>query len=155
MTCGPKCQTRLRWDATQQGKAVAANDQPLIDDLDRRILTALAFASVRPATLARMTGVCFLTAKRRVGLMVGRGLVVADADGRFKAASKARAALGPDAPTPWLDQERIRASTSKDVMARLGADVMARDDVARLGGIARARQMHPRSGKYSYAYAVG
>ena len=83
------CNDRFtRWDATQQGKAVAASDKPLIDALDRRILTALALAPVKPVTLAHLVGVCLLTAKRKVVLLVGRGLAAADADGRFKAASK-------------------------------------------------------------------
>jgi hypothetical protein len=100
LTCGPKCAARLRWDISPHGRAVATKDHPLLDALDKSILTVLARASVRATALAGLVGVCLLTAQRRVGLLVGHGLVEADKDKHFKITGKARA--------PWAMQRLDR-----------------------------------------------
>jgi hypothetical protein len=61
-----------------------------------------------------------LTAKRRSGLLVERGIAAVQ-DRKFTLTAAGRAAL-PDAPfqpEPWVDLERIRASLSRDVVERV------------------------------------
>ena len=70
LTCSPKCQAHIRWQLSQTGKALAMNGQPLIDDTGRDILTIMARAPVRQLELARRLGVCSLTAKRRLGMLI-------------------------------------------------------------------------------------
>ena len=93
LTCGPKCDARARWDLTQAGKALAMNGQPLLDDLDRSILRALALAPKRAIALKLRLEACSLTIKRRTGLLIERGLIEAQ-DGGFRITDQGRAALG-------------------------------------------------------------
>ena len=143
LTCGPKCDARARWDLTAQGRAFAAAALPLIDDTGRDILTIIARAPVRQLELARRLGVCSLTAKRRLGMLIGQGLADAQ-DGRFRITDQGRGLLGDQCPQRWIDVARISAALAKDVLLRGGSDVMTRSEAARLGGLARAQQMHPR-----------
>ena len=69
--------------------------------------------------LAHRIDVCRLTVRRRID-----GLVEAKfsypQDGRYAITDAGIAALGPDAPQrqPWVNLERGRAATAKDVVAR-------------------------------------
>ena len=79
LTCGPKCDARARWDLTPAGRELAAAANPVvIDDLDRRILGALALIGMGTLKLARRVGACPMTIKRRARLLAARGLVFAD-----------------------------------------------------------------------------
>ena len=144
LTQSPQCVPGRSWMLTQAGKALAMNGQPLIDDLDRSILRALALAPKRAIVLKLHLETCSLTIKRRTGLLIERGLLRRDAAKRFEITGQGRAALGPDAPVQWLDPARILASLAKDVQARHGSDLMTRSESARLGGLARSRQMQAR-----------
>jgi hypothetical protein len=114
------------------------NGQPLIDDLDRDILTIIARAPVRQLALARRLGVCSLTAKRRLGLLIERGLV-SRTDGRYAITDHGRAALCPDAPRPWVRPELVSAAAARDVLARGGSDLLTTAERGRMGGLAMAR----------------
>jgi DNA-binding Lrp family transcriptional regulator len=118
LTCSPKCQAHIRWQLSQTGKALAMNGQPLIDDTGRDILTIIARAPVRQLELARRLGVCSLTAKRRLGMLIEQGLIDVNAS-RYAITSGGRAALGDAAPKPWLRSEAISAAAASDVQRRI------------------------------------
>ena len=121
LTCGPKCDARARWDLTPAGRelALSANPVVLLDDLDRHHLAAIALAPKRQLQLVREVEVCSPTIKRRIGLLIGRGLVKQDgARQPFSITDAGLAALGPEAPQRWVDLNRLRASTAKDVLTR-------------------------------------
>jgi DNA-binding Lrp family transcriptional regulator len=123
LTCSPKCQARLRWDLTERGRALATTERPLIDDLDRRVLAALAVTAMGTLKLARRVEVCPMTIKRRVRLLVERGLVLSDPRRFFAITDEGRRALGADTsprPAPWVRREAVAASLAKDVVARNG-----------------------------------
>jgi hypothetical protein len=63
---------------------------------DRSILTTLVLKPLRQLELARRIGVCSLTAKRRLALLIERGLARQDG-GKFMVTDTGCAALGPDA----------------------------------------------------------
>jgi hypothetical protein len=134
----PMCVPGRSWCLTGAGKALAMNGQPLIDELDRDILTIIARAPVRQLALARRLGVCSLTAKRRLGLLIAQGLADAQ-DGRFRISDVGVKALGSDAPQRWIDSERIRAANARDVLARGGSDLLTTAERGRMGGLAMAR----------------
>ena len=114
---GPKCDARARWDLTAQGKELAMNGQTLIlDERDRDILIAVARSPTKIVSIACAIGACRLTAKRRVDLLVKRGLAV-EGDGKFTATEAGLAALGP-MPQRWLDMTRVSAAWAKDVQRR-------------------------------------
>ena len=118
---GPKCDARARWDLTPQGRALAASAIPPLDNLDKRILAALVVVPMRLMALAHRIEVCRLTMRRRIEGLIERGLAAAQ-DGKFSITAAGVQALGPDAPQrqPWVNLERVRASTAKDVVARHG-----------------------------------
>ena len=91
---------------------------PLIDDTGRDILTIMARAPVRQLELARRLGICSLTAKRRLGMLIEQGLIDVNAS-RYAITSGGRAALGDAAPKPWLRSEAISAAAASDVQRRI------------------------------------
>ena len=112
-------------ELTTRGRELAASANPvvLLDDTDKRLLSALIHAPMRQLQLVRRTGLCSLTIKRRLGLMIGRGLVKQDAARQpFVITPKGIAALGPDAaqrPEPWIKISAISAANARDVGTRL------------------------------------
>jgi hypothetical protein len=95
----------------------------LLDDLDRRVLAALALTSMGTVKLARRVEVCPMTIRRRVRLLVERGLVFADPRKFFSITDAGLAALGPEAPQrpePWVKVEAVSAARAKDVAERQG-----------------------------------
>ena len=124
LTCGPKCDAKARWDLIPAGQAVAATDRPVIlDDLDKRILGALARSPMRQLELARRIEACPMTIKRRTVRLAERGLVESnpDARNRYTITDIGTAALGDAAPQPperWIDPSRISAAAAKDVAKR-------------------------------------
>jgi hypothetical protein len=137
---GPKCDARARWELSQKGRQLAQASNPVfLDDLDRTILSALALTPLRQLALSRRLETCSLTTKRRTGLLISHGLVRQGAAKRFEITDQGRAALGPDAPRPWVRHEAVAASLAKDVTARPSLDVMTRVEIGKMGGIAAAR----------------
>ena len=124
LVCGPHCNAKKRWDLTPAGRALASTTQPVIDERDRDILTALTVTAMGTLKLARRTGVCPMTVTRRVGLLVKRGWVSADIRKFFAITSAGRDALGADIPKPsepWVKVSAISASSAKDVAERQGS----------------------------------
>ena len=78
----------------------------------------MARAPVRQLELARRLGICSLTAKRRLGMLIERGLIDVNAS-RYAITSGGRAALGDAAPKPWLRSEAISAAAASDVQRRM------------------------------------
>lgn len=117
LTCGPKCDARARWDLTPAGRDLAASAIPPLDDTDRRILMIIVRSPLRQLELARRLSICSLTAKRRLGLLIERGLAEAQ-NGKFNATERGVAALGPDTPRRWVNLELISAARAKDVLER-------------------------------------
>jgi hypothetical protein len=117
LTESPQCVPGRSWCLTGAGKTVAMNGQPLIDDTARDILAIIARAPVRQLELARRLGVCSLTAKRRLGVLIAQGLADAQ-DGRFRISEAGRSALGDQCPSPWLRPEAISAALARDVVRR-------------------------------------
>jgi hypothetical protein len=65
----PQCCPGRSWALTDQGRAVALSERPLIDDLDKQILRVVAQSpggALRLLALARRVQVCPMTACRRV-----------------------------------------------------------------------------------------
>lgn len=127
LTRSPRCQARLRWDLSQQGRAAAQASIPVIDELDRQILTALVLEPMRQLELARETETCSLTIKRRAGLLAERGLIRVDERRRYVVTHEGFDALGdaaPKRPAPWFDAARISAVNSRDVAARISVSVL-------------------------------
>jgi Mn-dependent DtxR family transcriptional regulator len=121
LVCGPHCNARRRWNLTEEGRELAeAANHVVLDQRDHDILAALALTSMGNVKLARRVEVCPMTIRRRVRLLVGRGLVFADPRKFFSITSKGRDLLGPDAPKLWVDLDRVRASTANDVRTRNG-----------------------------------
>ena len=117
LTCSPKCQAHIRWQLSQAGKELAMNGQPLIpDERDRDILIAVTRSPMKIVSIGWAIGSCRLTAKRRVDLLVKRGLAV-ESDGKFTATEAGLAALGP-MPQRWLDMTRVSAALARDVQRR-------------------------------------
>jgi Winged helix-turn-helix DNA-binding len=138
LTCGPKCDARARWDLTAQGRAIAAAPIAVIlDDVDKNILMACARAAHGMMALVRETGSCRLTLRRRVDRLIERALV-SQTDGRYAITDQGRAALGPDAPRPWVRPELVSAAAARDVLARGGSDLLTTAERGRMGGNATA-----------------
>jgi hypothetical protein len=147
---GPKCDARARWDLTPAGKALAAVANPVVlDDRDRQVLAALAVTAMGVSKLARRVGICPMTVKRRLHILAERGLAYADPRKFFSLTPDGVAALG-DAPKRWLDLDRLRASTAKDVQARSPTDDR---NMARLAANARMARGRPRAGKWAFDHA--
>jgi hypothetical protein len=120
LTGGPRCIVKMRWDLSEQGKVVAAATAPApIDNLDKRILRTIARTPLRLVSLARLTGSCDLTIRRRADRLAERGLIAIDDAKRFTVATAGREALGPDEPAPWLKPEAVSAAMARDVQPRL------------------------------------
>ncbi len=141
---GPRCNARKRWDLTPAGRAHAAAAAPVIlDNLDKRILVALALAPLRLMALALRIETCPLTAKRRVNLLIARSLV-SEAGGRFAISAKGREVLGEGAPRPWINVAAVSAAASKDVAARLSTkrlDDTSAAESSRRGSMAAAKAL--------------
>ena len=102
----PRCDARARWDLTAQGRELATSGQPVVDHRDRDILRALARAPAGVVGVARMIGVCDLTARRRIDLLIERSLVAAT-EKRFVVTDQGRALIGAAATHPrWLKVKR-------------------------------------------------
>ena len=146
LTCSPKCQAHIRWRLSQAGSEFAATGRPVIDGVDRDILAALALVPMGTMKLSRRVGACAMTIKRRINLMVARGLVFADPRKFFSITDEGRAALGPNnppRPAPWLRPEQVSAAVAKDVLQRHGQEpddrsAAFRAKVASLGAQASA-----------------
>ena len=89
LTCGPKCDARVRWDLTPAGQALAAAALPPIDDRDRQVLAALSVTGMGVTKLAR-----------RARLSADRG---ADRGGK---ARQARRRLWPDPSGARFERHR-------------------------------------------------
>jgi predicted ArsR family transcriptional regulator len=142
LTQSPQCVPGRWWALTAQGRAIAAG-RPIIDDLDREFLRIVARSPSRLTALKLWTGSCALTVRRRLDRLAERGLVV-ESDGRFGITDRGRSLLGDQCPSKWVKPEVVAASLAKDVTERRSLDVMSRSEAARLGGLARAQQMHGR-----------
>ena len=121
LVCGPHCNARKRWDLTLAGRALAGTTQPVLDDRDRDLLSALAQASMGHMRLARWIAVSPMTAKRRARLLVTKGLVSADMRGFFSITAAGRQALGDTTPPkiePWVKPSAISAAAARDVVER-------------------------------------
>ena len=145
---GPKCDARARWDLTPAGKALAVAGRPLLDDLDRDLLSTLAAASMGAVKLARRAGVCPPTVRRRAGQLAKRGLVFADPRKFYSITPVGIEALGPDAAKPpprWLDPGRISAASAKDVTGRTFIPEATAATRSNAGKLARAAAKRNRS----------
>ena len=121
LAISPMCVPGRSWALTAAGRGIAAAAVPvLIDDLERRILGALAATSMGIMKLSRRAGTCPLTIRRRLGLLIGRGLVFADPRRFYSLTPAARGALG-DASLPprWVRVEAVSAASAPDVQRRL------------------------------------
>jgi hypothetical protein len=138
---GPKCDARARWDLSQKGRELAAqaSNPVVLDQLARQVLSALALAPTRLLALARRVGCCSLTPRRRIDRLVAQKLIETDGR-RFTITSEGREMLGDSAPQRWIDPDRIRASTAKDVGARLQHPNDDRSSWVRARQSSRARQ---------------
>jgi Mn-dependent DtxR family transcriptional regulator len=161
LVCGPHCNARRRWNLTAQGEALASSANPVVlDDRDRQVLAALALTSMGTVKLARRVEVCPMTIRRRVRLLVERGLVFADPRKFFSITDAGLTALGseaPQRPEPWVKISAISAVSARDVRTRLqhpndDRSSWARAEQssrARLKGIEKARekgqQLHRRA----------
>jgi hypothetical protein len=138
LAASPMCVPGRSWCLTGAGKALAMNGQPLIDDLDRELLVAVALSPLSLMALKRRIEVCRLTVRRRVDRLIERGLIETQ-DGRYAITDQGRAALGDQCPKPWVKPEAVAASLAKDVTARGGSDLMTLAERGRAGGLAAAR----------------
>jgi hypothetical protein len=136
---GPKCDARARWDLSQKGRELAARTIVVLDDLDHDILRIIARSQTKLMKIVAQTGVCRLTARRRVNLMVERKLIESDGR-RFSITDEGRKARGDAAPQPWVRPEAVAASLSRDVRTRLQHPNDDRSSWARAEQSSRARQ---------------
>jgi hypothetical protein len=137
LTQSPMCVPGRSWCLTQAGKALAMNGQPLIDDLDRELLVAVALSPLSLMALKRRIEVCRLTVRRRSDRLIERGLV-SQTDGRYAITDQGRAALGDQCPKPWVRPELVSAAAARDVLARGGSDLLTTVERGRMGGLAAA-----------------
>jgi hypothetical protein len=118
LTQSPQCCPGRSWCLTEAGRAIVAiPNSVVIDDLNKRLLAALAPAPMRQLVLSRRVGVCSLTVRRRTELLIGHGLLRRDAAKRFSVTDAGLAAL-PDAPKRWINTAAISAANAKDVRER-------------------------------------
>ena len=82
--------------------------------------------------------------------MLGHGLIRIE-DGKFTITSKGRDLLDPDAPKRWVDLNRLRASTAKDVLTRSPTETWSASQLAANARMARGR---PRGGKQALMRAM-
>jgi hypothetical protein len=104
------CVPGRSWALTGAGHALAAAALPPPGDLDRRILAVLARTPAGVAAVARRIIVCSFTARRRVDLLVERGMVCRNAAKDYAITDAGRAVLGDAAPEPWLKVSAISAA---------------------------------------------
>jgi DNA-binding Lrp family transcriptional regulator len=140
LALSPQCCPGRSWALTVQGRA-AASSVVLLDDLDRRVLAALALTSMGTVKLARRVEVCQPTIRRRVRPLLEKGLVFADPRKFFSVTPAGRAALGDEAVVSrWVDPARISAANARDVRTRLQHPNDDRSSWARAEQSSRARQ---------------
>jgi DNA-binding Lrp family transcriptional regulator len=139
----PMCCPNRSWVLTAKGQTLAETGSPLIDDLDRRALTALALVGMGTVKLARRVGCCPLTIKRRVRVLVERGLVFPDVRKYYAITDAGRQALGDDMPQhqPWIDPSVISAAAAKDVLARSPGDDRTRAFRSKVASLGAQRSM--------------
>jgi hypothetical protein len=101
--------------------------------------------------LARETETCSLTIKRRAARLTERGLVRRDDVKRLSITDEGRKALGDAAPKRWVDLDRVRASTAKDVLTRSPTNDRTAAQLAENARMARGR---PRGGKHALMRAM-
>ena len=89
---------------------------------------------MRVTRLAVEIGVCNFTVRRRINVMIERGLVEADGK-KFRTTHAGFEALGDAAPQPWVRVEAVSAALSKEVQARQDPDDRSKFTIA-----AQARQ---------------
>lgn len=148
LTVSPQCVPGRAWALTAQGRAVVLAGRPLLDDLDRDILRALALTGMGVMKLSRRLGTCPLTVKRQLGLLTARGLAFADPRRFYVATDAGREALGPDAakPTPrWVIPEAVAASTARDVVNRPYVNDITSAQRSNCGKLARAAAKRNKS----------
>ena len=147
LTVSPMCVPGRSWALTGNGREIVMAAHPLIDDTDRQVLAALAVTSMGSVKLARRTGVCLLTAKRRARLLAARGLLFADPRRFLSITDAGLKALGPDAPkpTPWVNVAAISAATAKDVTERIYVNNISAAQRSNCGKLARAAAKRNKS----------
>jgi hypothetical protein len=138
LACGPQCCPGRSWHLTGSGREVAEAGCQLIDDLDRRVLAALVVTPMGVTKLSRRAGVALLTARRRLGLLAGRGLVFADPRRFYLLTDAGRSALGDEAPRRWVNVAAISASAAKDVRERIYVNNNSAAQRSNCGKLARA-----------------
>jgi hypothetical protein len=84
-----------------------------------------------------------MTVRRRARHLAEKSLLTRDPRKFFSITQAGLAALGPSAAPPprWIDTNRVSAAASREVLARHGLAQTTPEERARLGGLARARQM--------------
>ena len=155
LTCGPKCDARARWDLTPAGRAVAQASAPILDDTDKQLLTTLVLKPTRQLELVRRTGLCSLTVKRRLGLLIERGLAKQDAPRLpFSVTDAGRQALGRAAPQhePWVNAAAISAAAAKDVRERVTVSDMTRIAKSRSASLGAQRAIEMARSNRSPAF---
>ena len=121
LTASPMCVPGRSWALTGEGLAVAMDERPLVDDLDCDVLKVIAQSPSKLTKIVAQVGVCKLTARRRVDLLIERGLVSHDAGNFFTITVAGVAVVGVNTPKaePWVRREAVAASSAKDVLQRL------------------------------------
>jgi hypothetical protein len=154
LVCGPHCNARRRWNLTAKGEALAAAPVPVVlDDLDKRVLQIVARSPCRLVKIVAHTGICRLTARRRVNLMVERKLI--EAQGRkFSITDAGLVALGPSAPKRWINTAAISAVSARDMQARHGEAPADDRTTAQRAAHARMARGRPRGGKQALMRAM-
>ena len=139
------------WTLTDQGRAVAMEARPLIDELDRQVLAVLRSSPMGHVRLSRRIGVCLQTAKRRANLLAERGLLVADVRRFFSITPEGIEALGPKSQPPprWVRVEAISAAAAKDVADRPRVDDRTQAERSRPGQMARAAARLNKSSNFN------
>jgi predicted transcriptional regulator len=155
LAVSPMCIPTRYWALTEKGRALAAAASVVIlDHLDRQVLTMLVLAPMRQGQLASQVGCCTLTAKRRLGLLVSRGLAKTDELHRYVVTDQGREAV-PDAPKPWVKITAITAANSRDVIRRLEDPTeMPSAERSRLSSLIAHKARLSRRGKFAYNSAV-
>ena len=138
---------------TAQGRELAApTPWSSLTTLTTHLAVHVALTPMRQLQLVREVEVSSLTIKRRVSLLIGRGLVKQDAARQpFSITDAGLAALGPGAPKRWVDLNRLRASTAKDVLTRSPTETWSASQLAAKARMARGR---PRGGKQALMRAM-
>ena len=147
LATSPQCVPGRSWMLTDQGRAVAMEERPLLDDADRQILAVLHCSPMGHVRLSRRIGVCLLTAKRRASFLAERGLVIADIRKFYSITSQGIEALGPKSqpPSRWIRVEAISAAAAKDVAERTTIPEATAAQRSNSGKLARAAAKRNRS----------